>query len=119
MLDTPQVLAAHGTFENQDNLRNKMFRLSRGKRYYPHGSYAFPQHPLQITHEKRSNSIGTISKCNQTLFRHSQPGHWASHVGVRKSREGKVFLGPHKGSLKALSSSAWDKTPCSYISQRF
>lgn len=57
MADTPPVLVAKRRFENPGNHRNnKVSRLRRGNRNYSHGSYAFSHHPLQIAHEKHSNS---------------------------------------------------------------
>ena len=115
--DYSQVLASNGRFEDQENLRNTVSRLRRSNRNYSHGSYAFSHHPLQITHEKHSNSqYGRFQNAIKHIC-HLRPGDRASHVGVRESGEGKVLFGSHKGSLKALPSSAWEKNPCSHTPQ--
>lgn len=57
MADTPPVLVANRRFEDPGNRRNNnVSRSRRGNRNYSHGSYAFSHHPLQIAHEKHSNS---------------------------------------------------------------
>lgn len=68
MADTPQALVAlvvNGRFEEQDNLKDKMPPLKKGKGNYSHGSYAFSHHPLKFTHEKSFQfTVGTISACS-------------------------------------------------------
>lgn len=52
MVDTPQVFVVNGRVEEQDNLKDKMPILKKGKGTYSHASYIFSHHPLRITHEK-------------------------------------------------------------------
>lgn len=56
MVDAQQVLVFKGRCEEQDNRRNKMSRVKKGKGNCSCGSNAFSYHPLQITHENHSNS---------------------------------------------------------------